>query len=239
MELITYYKKPEKIYKYQCFYDEKNVLNEYWKTNITGKTFRLNVASSFEDANDSKPIYNVNDVIGYLKSFFLKFFPDKMEERISELKKEITDESFQRIVSNYQNNIYIGCFTGSSDNQKMWEKYSNNHSGYCIEYELSKNELLLHDMLPVIYQEGGFDISFAFFVALFLENVEKGKTRTLEENIKIYEPFYKRMIKMTQTPIFIKGKEWEFEREYRLFLLKHFHNGKKMVKADAKYIIRM
>lgn len=232
--LIEHYNKPDVVYKYQNFYDEAGNLNKYWKTNITGKTFRLNVASSFEDQNDCKPYFDKEKVVFFLENFYQKMAPYKVEDLKSAIKEELTQEHFNKIVSNYQNNIYIGCFTATSTNDCMWEKYSNNHTGFCIEYKVSNSELLSHNMLPVIYETRGFDSSYTYFLNFILEAYRQGKGMSFEENIEEYEEYYNKLGKLAYIPTFIKEKKWCFEEEYRLFLLPHFRKNGSIVEADKE-----
>ena len=123
--MIEYYNKPLRVYKYQNFYDDKGNEKKYWQTNITGETFRLNVASSFEDTNDCRPYFNRDKVLKCFKSFYERSAPDKLFEMLNVADVEITEEYFNNIVSNYQNTIYIGCLTATARNNHMWEKYGN------------------------------------------------------------------------------------------------------------------
>ncbi len=232
--LIEHYNKPDRVYKYQYFYDEAGNPNRYWKTNITGETFRLNVASSFEDQNDCRPRFDRNTVIDFMKRFLIRVETDNLTDLLKNIDKEITEDFFERIVLNYQNSIFIGCLTAKSSNNHMWKKYANNDTGYCIEYSVPDNELLSHNMLPVIYESKGFDASYAFCLGIILEGVRQGKNRTLEENIQIYSQYYNIWGKLVYVPTFVKGESWHQEEEYRLFLLPHFINSIRMVKAKEE-----
>lgn len=232
--LIESYKKPDKVYKYQVFYDKGGKLNRYWKTNVTGETFRLNVASSFEDQFDFRPQFDRKTVIECLKQIYSMASPELIAELLKIADEEITEERLEHIVSNYKNSIYIGCLTASSSNEHMWEKYANDHTGYCIEYCVHGNELLSHNMLPVIYEPSGVDLSYSFCLELILEAAKRKNSRTLRENLRIYSDNYAILLKQVYIPVFIKDVKWKREEEYRLFLLPHFKSAIRMVKANEE-----
>ena len=50
--------------------------------------------------------------------------------------------------------------------------------------------------------------------------------------IKCYNTYYKKILKMTYVPLFIKQPKWEFEHEYRMFLLKHRNTIQGMITMD-------
>lgn len=47
---------------------------------------------------------------------------------------------------------FISCFSSRNDNLLLWSHYTLKHKGYCIEYDISKNENKLEiNLFPVIY----------------------------------------------------------------------------------------
>ena len=219
--LVQGWNKPRYVYKYQNFYDADGSKNVYWKDSFKG-LFHLSLPYTFEDKNDCAPFYNSDDVKKIFYDFLDRFSPEKKDELIQELMGEIDDEHFDRIKENYQKSIYIGCFAKSPSIDEMWNKYSNDHTGYCIEYEVEKDKLLSEHMLPVLYSDSPYNSSFAFALSVLLESIKAGKGRTDEENIKYYGKYYERLQKMSYVPVFIKQRsKWAFEEECRLFLTPH------------------
>lgn len=215
---------PKYLYKYQCFYSEKLLENKFWKENIKG-SFHLSLGSEFEDNDDCRPYFNKNKIIKILYDY-LEYSKQLSEEQIKKVLTQIdhalTPEYFDRVTMNYQNHIRIGCFTKSSDNITMWEKYANKETGFCIEYETSKNQLFMHSTLPVLYLETPYDISLSLVSHIIIDSDQKARNLSDEEKIKLYEPIYEKSMKVEYIPIFIKEKKkWSFEQEYRMFLLKN------------------
>lgn len=64
------------------------------------------------------------------------------------LMQTLTDEYLNSVISNYQNKIRIGCFTDSSNNEKMWKKYAGDKTGCCIEYDTSKTNYFNYPHYP-------------------------------------------------------------------------------------------
>ena len=123
----------------------------------------------------------------------------------------------------YLDNISGGtntCFTISSDNITMWEKYANNETGFCLQYSTKKNNLFMNSTLPVLYSEKPYNSSLLLASQIILESCRQVKERSQEEQLEIYRPIYEKILKTAYINVFIKEKiKWEFEQEYRMFLL--------------------
>lgn len=162
---------------------------------------------------DCKPYFNIEKVKAYISNFLKK---DIFEEDTSaELKN-----SFIEVQKNYQNYFFIGCFTDSPDNHEMWKKYSNNSTGFCVEYSTLGNNIFTHNMLPVYYTDNDYDCSLAFADWLILQANRTAKNRTLYEDVKVMGHIYNRVSKASMIPIFLKKRKWQFESEYRVFFTK-------------------
>lgn len=222
---------PQKLYKYQSFHKNDGTSNPFWKGNMNGE-FHTSLACEFEDKNDCVPYFNKETVVRYIDEFLQHHNTPKEEHKhiITQLDK---DFSVKEIIDNYQKEIRIGCFTHSSDNEKMWVKYANDKKGYCIEYDTSKNRLFKLLMLPVLYSDSPYDASHVLSNWLILNSLTQAKGRSLEENFKLHKQLYERNIKMSYISLFIKNKQlWEFEQEYRMFILKHINTCQGMLKMD-------
>ena len=231
--LSQIYPPPEKLYKYQSFYKNENTQNPYWLDNLNGE-FHMSLARDFEDTNDCKPHINMKIVREILEDYLKQFVQEK--NRIEEIKKvldeELVEDRIIHIEKNFQEGIRIGCFTDSPYNEQMWEKYSDNNRGYCIEYDSKRHDLFTTSTLPVLYSQDQYDLSLPYVSSIILEAVRKKDGKSHEEMIKDYDKFYKRILKMTYVPVFIKQEKWEFEREYRMFLLKHRNTIQGMITMD-------
>lgn len=92
----------------------------------------------------------------------------------------------------YARNMYnICCFSETYDNNLMWAHYADNHSGFCIGYNIKNlNNNLTHLTLPVIYKDN-------FFISIDdLENIDGSKC---------------------MHALSVKSPEWSYEKEWRTF----------------------
>lgn len=233
--LIESTKRPKCLYKYQHFYSSDSKENIYWKDNIQG-AFHLSLGCEFEDVNDCRPYFKSDTVRETIyKLIKSKTNNQKLIQGIYlEMKKKLTDDYFNSIISNYQHKLRVGCFTKSSDNKAMWRKYGNNSTGFCIEYSTDKNKLLRYSTLPVVYTDDKFDSSIPFAVSLVMECYRKAKKRTLEQNIGIFNDEYEKSIKFTYIPVYVKQTKWNFEDEYRMLLLPHRNTPIGMIEAEKE-----
>lgn len=222
---------PQKLYKYQSFHKNDGTPNPFWQGNMNGE-FHTSLACEFEDEHDCMPHFNKETVSRYIDDF-LQQLNTPTEERKHIIRQIDKDFSVKEIIDNYQKEIRIGCFTRSSDNEKMWIKYANDKRGYCIEYDTSKNRLFKLLMLPVLYSDFPYDASYVLSNWIILESIRQAKQRSLEENSKIYNRIYKQNLKMSYISLFIKEKGiWEFEQEYRMFILKHINTRQGLLEMD-------
>lgn len=213
---------PEKLYKYQFFYSKDRKENKYWKNNMQGE-FHLSLGREFEDINDCRPYINKKDVEQYLVDFFKLMDAENVNSisAIKQFNERFDENNIARIVQNYQSKIRIGCFTDSFENRKMWEKYSNNSTGFCIEYDIKKSELFSSSVLPVLYTTKQYNMSKNYACSFILELCQQAKKRSEQEQLRIYQDNFRKMIKTAYIPVFLKDRDkWLFEREYRMFILK-------------------
>lgn len=215
---------PKKLYKYQSFYNDDGKENLHWFGNMNGE-FHMSLGCEFEDRNDCKPVFSeakVNEIIF-----------DFIEEQ--EIRNKMADisleEYFKKVESNYQKEIRIGCFTDKPDNEKMWNKYACMKKGYCIEFDTKRNKLFESSTLPVLYSNEPYDASSTLAKILILEAYKQVKNLTIEECCYKFSSICSKILKTAYIPVFIKNKNnWEFEREYRMFLLKN----RKTIYGDIK-----
>lgn len=235
--VTTGIKMPQTLYKFQSFIKADGTDNLHWSGNMEGQ-FHMSLGCEFEDRNDCKPYFSKNSVLNYIDNFLRSLNVDynTRDVILKGLMQILTDAYFNSVISNYQNKIRIGCFTDSSDNEKMWEKYAYDKTGYCIEYDTSKNKLFQLSTLPILYCIHSYDCSFTLASSLILESNRVGKNQTLEDNLEFFKPIYEKILKTAYIPLFIKQKRyWEFEREYRMFLLSHRNTRDGMLEA-SKYL---
>lgn len=99
---------------------------------------------------------------------------------------------------NYLDKIFICSLSERYDSVLMWTHYTNNHSGFCVEFELDKIEDENHFkscLYPVIYDENMFDLSE------YIDNHDK---------VNNYSNHY-----IIQS-IIRKSLDWSYENEWRI-----------------------
>jgi len=79
----------------------------------------------------------------------------------------------------------------------MWQEYSDNHSGFCIEFDLKNiHSELWRMLLPIFYTDEKVDIS-EFII------------RTYKEYEKVNPSF-------TRRAVLTKSLKWKYEQEWRI-----------------------
>lgn len=111
--------------------------------------------------------------------------------------------------------ICICSFTGCGvQSMPMWAHYSNNHKGFCVEYDktLKQNELLRSLVHPIQYSETRSDIS-----NLMDEQIGLSVQRILEMASPTRAGAEAMPLAQIAFMLYnIKHSSWNFEKEYRL-----------------------
>lgn len=176
--------------------------NPYHKVIITDSTLYLASPKSFEDINDCNlpekfPAHNK------LYKFFLEkskeenpFFSRKEHRNFANYWSKhspLANPHKLKSLLDEINNKFHNCFgilsmTGNADNDKMWNKYGNEHKGFCVGYD---TETLFQ------YVGGGGYVQYADELPT-IDFVKDDINTKLVKNI------------------LFKERKWEFEEEYRL-----------------------
>lgn len=130
-----------------------------------------------------------------------------LDSNYSDTDSEIAKRLYENLIISFQKPIEafkrlrVACFTNRNDSIPMWSFYSDNHRGFCVEYEMYS---LVRDLLiPVIYSNERVDISDTIGEMIF----KAGK------NLDIHS--LKKAIMFT---ILHKSMEWQTQNEWRLVL---------------------
>lgn len=136
----------------------------------------------------------------------LKDFSERMRGLLEEEHGPFDHQAYNEAIYEANSSLYaaggtlrttilISCFTEHRDNLPMWAHYSNNNSGYCLEYDFRENNShdnwnsdCINQLYPVVYQ----DI----------------RPNSSGQSGKDFEAVY------YQTR-FTKSKHWEYESEWR------------------------
>lgn len=198
---------PKKLYKYCCFdeqkYNLKNLLNNvhylnnpinfndpydsricYYFNDVLYDITKLHIINSMNLSSKIKDNvlklldkgYDIFQIYKkYRRNWEVKEDLDFIIEDIQENVEEIYINKLTEFISN---NIKITCFSEKKDNILMWAHYAKNHTGFCIEYDLTGQEFsnFIQDLYPVFYTNKPFkrfeteaDISsYSFLLLTFL-----------------------------------------------------------------------
>lgn len=98
----------------------------------------------------------------------------------------------------------ITCLSANEiDYLPMWAYYTNNHKGFCIEYEVIKKDCIYE----VLYEPERIKVASLLFQCK--EAVRKAIQGSDKKQADIYSAIFLQNL-------FIKAKAWEHEKEYRI-----------------------
>ena len=122
-------------------------------------------------------------------------------------KQEISEKikSLFLVAYNARTEIGICSFAESNDINYMWEKYTKESSGYCIEYDVSNYEYN-NSILPVIYQDERETNIIMQLVGSFIGQMI---TDFSSGQIQADSSHFVRLF-------LTKYKKWEYQKEWRL-----------------------
>lgn len=89
--------------------------------------------------------------------------PEQQKYAVEALRKVIMDE-YANVNQAFNTMVHkvsrIACFTTKADNLPMWSHYAGNHTGICLEYEISraKDICMTNRLFPVFYRKALPDI---------------------------------------------------------------------------------
>ncbi len=134
---------------------------------------------------------------------FIIAIPEKLDS--PEIKTQIE----KLIVSMYKakQNIGVCSLSANKDDEKMWEMYANNHSGYCIEFDLTdyENSDLVFPVVYVAKEQRETNI-IKQIVATFIGNL------VYEMSNGKMESDGSQCLKLFLT----KYEEWSYQNEWRI-----------------------
>ena len=208
---------PHIVYKYRDWQ------NDYHKDIILEQTVFLAQPTSFEDPHDCKLLKRY-DLIGE-KEIFEIYFKDsksinplwtrnqhrkyaKEQTKNSPLKeKEYIKLKQEEHFKLFDERFGVLSLTANPKRLEMWDKYANEHTGFCVGFDSKK---------MFKYFGGGGDVAYYDE----LPNILYNDQRELEH--------FKQ--------VFSKLKKWEFEEEYRLhkFSLSPLQDVDRKVRLDKE-----
>ncbi|PFP09389.1 hypothetical protein COJ90_21025 [Priestia megaterium] len=211
---------PQSLYKYRA-------VSEYSIKNFKNDQIWFNSSSKMNDPYDSSlgidreiivqgllEKENFDECVQQTINDYMKTNPPP--EEIEEVKAEIHElaaagiallnkkfeECVAPIPSFLQDRTYISCFSEKKDSILMWSHYTNNHEGFCLEYDFTEyaktSANFLEALNPVIYDNKIFDLSH----------------HTLDITLKRTK-LDSRVVR--NFPL-LKSQAWSYEEEWRLIL---------------------
>lgn len=217
---------PRKLYKYRCLseYSVQNVINQnIWFDNptqmndpydcrfmwdnfadrnfISAEEYQYLYANSPEEFDHELFEYISNNKVSHNKFLEMIKINNKSLTPLVEILNKLHEKMMSDFINAYMQKIYFCSFSENFSSILMWSHYSNNHTGFCIEYnsaEVTKPNPYIHQLYPIIYTDKLFNIS-----NLFYENhnqIQNNKFNNLYLNY----------------PLIFKSNEWEYEKEWRL-----------------------
>ncbi|MFN0290023.1 DUF2971 domain-containing protein [Pedobacter helvus] len=196
---------PETLYKYRYFSKENNI------SIITKREVYFSKPSGFEDPFDCKvptrwDLLTDEDILNYYYEDSLRelnstaTIEERMEFAIHNANnnalrdKEFINAKQAEDFAKYDERIGVLSLTPYNNLYELWEKYAENHTGFCVGFEPNF-------MLKGIGTGGGI-VNY-------------------HNELPVILPLYKMPFEIQmQYQIFGKLMEWEFEKEYRTILSK-------------------
>lgn len=127
------------------------------------------------------------------------------------LKHEYSEKQFIQLkkeLDNVGSNLSVTSFTTNNfENLAMWAYYSNNHKGYCVEYEVFDAKKIY----KVYYEDSRIPISSIFL------NLKKYVSEYSEKGKKYFDIFKHQFL--------VKHISWKHENEYRILVFDEKKEG--------------
>lgn len=202
-------KLPDRLFKYRAF-------NSCSIKNLKEDTVWAAHPNTFNDPYDCHiSIDLLSTVIDYHEYIPDEFFPKdyltnlisgSLGPSIEEIRSHAnTDPVFQDLLQAvyeqelmYKDMHNVCCFSENNSSIPMWSHYSDNHRGFCIEYNINNcdDDELKDSMFPCVYQKSPFNATEIFMKAFPDKNLMSFYLATL-----------------------VKSTDWEYEKEWRLVLM--------------------
>lgn len=117
-------------------------------------------------------------------------------------KLELSPEQIEDVLKKMQEKVHIASLSEVNDSDSMWERYSDKHKGFCIQYDVSKMSDLKKNMLyKVIYRE------------------KPDITKITQDLADAGDLFV----------VIFKPEDWSCEKEWRMFKIRQDEEGKKPI----------
>ncbi len=183
---------PDTLFKYYSLSGDDELNNKKFETLENRKIYLSDIAS-FNDPFDSKAFYYDANQLSAI---------DRLKHVGGKLINDFT--TFIQSTSLSANGV---------QSMPMWAHYSNNHTGFCVSYDMKNNSQLSSCTFPVQYSDERLDItslmySFAQKTCKTIDNnIESGTKKTVVNDLRIV---YASLLLSN-----VKHTSWNYENEFR------------------------
>lgn len=205
----------------------------YHYTSIEALTNMLHIASNEEkesiEANDNESAY------GYYLTFHAsdaRMMNDKVEHLMSLniLENSITKKlkSKYLVETLFVGNPFVISFSTERDYTPMWQIYAKENSGICLKFDFREENFRLLQTLnknEITTQEDIFLDACKYQTIKEIRISIRETLKKLEDNITNDSPKHPLLDLYRQSALY-KGKEWAYEKEWRIVLWHNYCNIK-------------
>ena len=193
---------PSKLIKYIALFDEPKESKRNQKRFESLKNEELWISS----------IHSLNDPFEFKSAYIDWDWYDKHGFPSDLIKK------FQESID-YSEEYGVTCLSDCSNmyNIPMWAYYTNNHRGFCIEYEVVRKK----HIKKVFYEQNRIDVT-RLLLQLYEEFKKHPHFSNQEDAMEYFATHLKEMERERQIGLllfysmFMKSTQWEHEKEYRV-----------------------
>ena len=161
------------------------------------------------------------------------------------------DEQMSMIPELIQRSTQFACFSERVDLDVMWGQYSENATGFAVEYSFNKTNCVLStpnyylSLYPIVYSSKRLDAT-GYAINLFQQQMllDAFRLKGVPVNPDLIQAHFQIDSFMPTKIALYKSKDWKQEREWRLFfiprndlLFQEKHN-KVIIKPSAIYLGR-
>jgi len=181
---------------YDCRFMWDNFLDRYF---ISAEEFKAIYENAPEQLDEELYKDILNHDISYRELLSrIKIDGKFVRGLISEFSK--LHEKMVRDFLEKFNDVHFCSLAEKFDSILMWTHYSDNHTGFCLEYDLRENISILNSTFPVFYKSKLFNIS---------KIVYDNRDKLLSGGWNKLYPI---------NPLIYKAQEWEYEQEWRVII---------------------
>lgn len=196
---------------------------EYWENDVTDEDvmdFKHDLKLAI-DESDSFKLYRYMPVnyfnIRNLETQKIHLSPNGVMNDIYEGLPDFGESVPYEQIQQLNDLAYMVCLSEEKSSTLMWSHYAENHTGICVEYDLTKLKEepynILSHLFPVIYQSKRK--IYRNFHSLIVSHKDLKKAIEGEyeyDGIEMLDDIL---------PLFLtKGTDWEYEKEWRIIFTK-------------------